>query len=160
MNGVSQNNYYNNSILLGVITGAPPTGLNLIGQFDNVSGLFSVVEQSGYYFYNGMRVPATGLSKNGEYIDIISVSETDSDGLIYDMYSGLSLMYFGLQGYATGNYFPRTVTPYTGETSFTEMYRNFPQYYHESSKLHMFHAQPVLYQDDNGQFNNFDNNWF
>ncbi len=160
MNGVSQNNYYNNSILLGALTGAIPTGVNIIGQFDQVSGLFSVMEQNGYYFYNGMKVPSTGFNKNGEYIDIISVSETDTDGLIYDMYSGLSLLYFGLQGFATGDYFPRTATPYTGQSSFSEMYRNFPQYYHETSRLHMYHGQPVLYQSNSGEVDNLNNYWF
>lgn len=159
MNGVSQNNYYYNSILLGDITGAIPTGVNILGKFDQVSGLFTVLEQSGYYFYNGIRVSGSNLSLDGEYIDVLSVAEVDSDRLIYDLYSGLRLQFFGLQGFATGSFYPRTSTPYTGVNSYSPMYRNLPENYYETSKLHMFHGQPVLHKDDNEEFNNMDDYW-
>lgn len=159
MDGVSQNNYYNNSIVLGAITGAVPTGVNILGKFDQVSGLFTVLEQSGYYYYNGITVPSSGFVKNADYIDMVSVTETDSDYLIYDLYSGLNLMFYGLQGYGTGRYFPRTATPYTGENSYSVFQRNLPSNYHETSKLHMFHSQPVLYQSDANQFNNLEDYW-
>lgn len=160
MQGVSQNNYYYNSILLGDITGAPPTGVNILGKYNQVSGLFNVLEQSGYYYYNGIRASGTGISKFGEYVDILSVTEIDSDELIYDLYSGLRLQFFGLQGFATGEFFPRTPTPYTGVNSYSPMYRNLPNDYHETCKLHMFHGQPVLYQGSGNKFDNLEDYWF
>lgn len=158
--GAYVNEFNGGVFLLASNSGGAPTGVNLIGDFNTVSGLFSVIEQSGYYYYNGLRASPSGLVKTGEYIDLISYSEVGSDRLIYDMYDSLIPLNLTSSGTASGKFYPGLATPYSGDNSYSIMYRMFPNDFTPTSKISCVHNKPIFINDFSGELNNVDNYWY
>lgn len=159
MDGVSVKVNTNNVTLLGYLPNSAPNEVNIIGKFDSISERFKVENAGAYYYYNGLKVPTADITYDGEYVDLVSVTETNSDEFIYDLAGDLNLLSLGLSGCATGRFYPLTSTPYSGESSYDIMYRMYPNDFVETSKLHMFHGMPVFYKGTGNQFNNSNDYW-
>lgn len=142
MNGVVSDDF--RFTLLGTDTGNLPSSYNNVAVFDNVSGKFYLSNfLSGRVYFNGTGVPSGGYTNSNGWIDIDYVEESEQDRVTYDHSTGLNLVYAGIKGFATGDFYPNASIVFSGDNSYTSVKRVSREFYKETSVRHLYHASEV-----------------
>lgn len=166
--------YYNNFKMEGAVSNVPsgimilatysgvnPTGMNYKGIYDRTNGTFRLVDENDpeVVYYNGTLT--TGYSLSGTTLDVIGVSETENDYVIYDLGSGVIQLFNGtLLGYATGEYYSNASIVFTGINAFNPLYRQKNTSYQETCSKHLAHSkQNQVPENTSGIYSNTDLYW-
>ncbi len=141
MNGVTSE--YAGLIILGTDTGAIPSMYNLNGNFDNVNGYFYLsAYNTGLVYHQGVRIESGLFTVSNGVLNIIgSVQPTDT--VIYDNSTGITLLQLGIENNATGDFYSNAALVWTGEVSYTGLFRSKRDFFKETSIYHLYHGVKI-----------------
>lgn len=149
------------SLVLGTKSGITPNYFGREASVDYVDGYFSArSEHSGLVesvYLNGYIT--SGFTQSGNVIDLPDYELSFGDYLIYDCFSGGSLLYYGLNGFASGSFYPRASITYSSKNSWTEFNRLRKQGYREITSINPSYGNKILNVANNRIYNNEFNFW-
>lgn len=144
------------SLVLGTKSGITPNYFSREASVNYVDGyFFALSEHSGLVgsvYLNGY---STGdFTQSGDVIDLTDYELSFGDYLIYDCFSGGSLLYYGLNGFASGSFYPRASITYSSKNSWTEFNRLRKTDYREITSINSSYGNKILNIENNRIYNN------
>ena len=152
---------YSKYLILATNTGVDPSGVNLVGQFDNVEGKFHLPNfnyGNSNVFFDGWKASGNQYTHNSGIIDIIGENEDGNNYVYYDNAANITFLYLGLNNYATGQFYPNSAIVYTGINSYSTNLRTVKPNYKETSSIHLYHGKSIqsaptgVFDDNTGLF--------
>lgn len=149
------------SLILGTKSGKSPLDFNNEGVLNLVNGYFTTTQGNASgasaAYVNGTSTGISSISNNNIYIT--SYTPVVGDYLIYDKFSGVSLLHYGLNGYTTGLFYPRASIVYSGLNSWSEFYRVRRSDYKETCSYHLSHGKKIINATGETLYNNSEDYW-